>query len=79
MTSIMNTTAGEPMVDARVAASTLRLPYYWFSDNTMRAKHRIPHYLLGGLVRYRLSELCAWAASTSASRQRGTQNREDEA
>ena len=58
--------AGESMVDARVAASTLRLPYYWFADNTMRAKHSIPHYVLGGLVRYRLSELCVWAASHGA-------------
>jgi len=54
-------TAGEPMIDAKQAAAALRLPYYWFADHAMRAKYRIPHYLLGGLVRYRLSELTAWA------------------
>ena len=55
--------AGEPMIDGRQAAAALRLPYYWFADHTMRARYRIPHYLLGGLVRYRLSELAAWAAT----------------
>lgn len=59
--------AVEPMIDAKQAAASLRLPYYWFADPAMRSKYRIPHYLLGGLVRYRLSELSAWAArSTSA-------------
>ena len=42
---------GESMIDAKQAAAALRLPYYWFADHTMRAKYRIPHYLLGGLVR----------------------------
>jgi hypothetical protein len=32
----------------------------------MRSKYRIPHYLMGGLVRYRLSELSAWAARSTA-------------
>jgi hypothetical protein len=60
----------EPMVDARVAAVSLRLPHYWFADPAMRDRYRIPHYLLGGLVRYRMSELYAWAAThTTASRQ----------
>ncbi|MBG1252179.1 DNA-binding protein [Burkholderia pseudomallei] len=52
---------GESMIDARQASYSLRLPYYWFSDRTMRAAKRIPHYLLGGLVRFRLSELMTWA------------------
>ncbi|MCL6620427.1 MAG: hypothetical protein K6T33_11665 [Thermomonas hydrothermalis] len=54
--------AVEPMIDAKQAAASLRLPYYWFADPAMRSKYRIPHYLLGGLVRYRLSELQAWAS-----------------
>ena len=56
----------EPMIDAKQAAAALSLPYYWFADHTMRAKYRIPHYLLGGLVRYRMSELYAWAVSNRA-------------
>lgn len=56
----------EPMVDGRQAAEAFQLPYYWFSDRALRAKCRIPHYLLGGLVRYRLSELTAWAERNQA-------------
>lgn len=60
----------EPMIDAKQAAAALRLPYYWFADHAMRNKYRIPHYLLGGLVRYRLSELSAWAARSTAEQGR---------
>ncbi|MFT4269179.1 MAG: hypothetical protein QM586_18505 [Xenophilus sp.] len=60
----------EPMIDAKQAATALRLPYYWFADHQMRAKYRIPHYLMGGLVRYRLSELSAWAARSNAVQNR---------
>jgi hypothetical protein len=56
----------EPMIDAKQAAAALRLPYYWFADHAMRSKYRIPHYLMGGLVRYRLSELSVWATQSSA-------------
>ena len=49
-------TGVESMIDAKQAAAALRLPYYWFADHAMRSKYRIPHYLMGGLVRYRLSE-----------------------
>ena len=61
----------EPMIDAKQAAAALRLPYYWFSDHAMRSKYRIPHYLMGGLVRYRLSELSSWAMQSSAVLDRG--------
>lgn len=57
----------EPMIDAKQAACALRLPLYWFGDPKMRAKHRIPHYLLGGLVRFRMNELSTWAANSSAA------------
>ena len=56
----------EPMIDAKQAAAALRLPYYWFADHAMRTKYRIPHYLMGGLVRYRLAELSVWATQSSA-------------
>lgn len=58
----------EPMIDANHAAAALQLPYYWFADHTMRARLRIPHYLLGSLVRFRLSELKAWLATTTVHR-----------
>ncbi|WP_055325823.1 hypothetical protein [Ralstonia solanacearum] len=67
-----NQTASAPvdehMIDANHAAAALQLPYYWFADHTMRARFRIPHYLLGSLVRFRLSELKAWLATTTVHR-----------
>lgn len=56
----------EPMIDGRRASVVLNLPYFWFSDPSMRSRHSIPHYLLGGVVRYRLSELSEWAKSNQA-------------
>ena len=73
MTDNTNSTTGiEPMIDAKQAAAALRLPYYWFADHAMRTKYRIPHYLMGGLVRYRLSELSAWAARSTVVQDRDT-------
>ncbi len=63
-----------PLIDAKQAAAALRLPYYWFADHAMRTKYRIPHYLMGGLVRYRLSELSAWAARSAAVQDRDAQD-----
>ena len=75
MTDNTNSTAGiEPMIDAKQAAAALRLPYYWFADHAMRTKYRIPHYLMAGLVRYRLSELSAWATRTTAVQGRDSQD-----
>ena len=62
----MNTNTTETMIDGREASIALRLPYYWFRDPTARSRYRIPHYVLGGLIRYRLSELSEWAAKSSA-------------
>jgi Uma2 family endonuclease len=62
----MNSNTNEPMIDGRQASIALRLPYYWFRDPTERSRYRIPHYVLGGLIRYRLSELSQWAAKSSA-------------
>lgn len=55
----------ESMIDAKEAACALRLPLYWFADPRMRAKHRIPHYLLGNSVRFRANELSSWAANNN--------------
>lgn len=60
----------EPMIDAKQAAAALRLPYYWFADPQMRSKYKIPHYLMGGLVRYRSSELSARAGRSTAAQGR---------
>jgi len=68
----------DPMIDAKQAACALRLPLYWFGDPKMRAKHRIPHYLLGGLVRFRMNELSTWAANSSAAGDSDTQTDQSE-
>lgn len=60
----------EAMSNAVQTAAALRLPYYWFADPVMRDKYAIPHYLLGGLVRFRLSEISTWAERSSALRAR---------
>lgn len=63
----------QPMIDAKQAACALKLPLYWFADPKMRTKHRIPHYLFGGLVRFRMNELSTWASHSSAARDCDTQ------
>ena len=71
MTDNMTPATGvEPMIDAKQAAAALRLPYYWFADHAMRSKYRIPHYLMGGQERNRLSELTPSAARTTAEQGR---------
>lgn len=56
----------EGMINAREASHTLSLPYYWFSHRGMRMEKRLPHYCLGGAVRFRLSELLVWANQMAA-------------
>ena len=67
----------ETMSDAHQASSALSLPYYWFADPRMRTKFRIPHYLLGGLVRFRMSELFHWAAQSNVVQGRSTDSPQD--
>lgn len=58
---------GEPFVDAREAAYTMNLPMYYMTNARQRTKLRIPHYRIGRLVRFKLSELAAWQAAQSAA------------
>lgn len=51
---------GEPFVDAREAAYTMNLPMYYLTNAAQRAKLRLPHYRIGRLVRFKLSELAEW-------------------
>jgi hypothetical protein len=52
--------AGEPFVDAREAAYTMNLPMYYLTNAKQRTKLRLPHYRIGRLVRFKLSELAIW-------------------
>ena len=60
--SIQPLATDEAMVSPRQAAELLPLPRYWFTNPQLRARYRMPHYLLVGLVRFRLSELTTWAS-----------------
>ena len=55
--------AAEPMVGALQAARLLNLPPYYFTKPRCRFSKRIPHYRVGQMVRFRMSELTAWAAT----------------
>jgi hypothetical protein len=50
----------EPFVDAREAAYTMNLPMYYMTNARQRTKLRIPHYRIGRMVRFKLSELAQW-------------------
>lgn len=55
--------AVEPMVGAQHAARTLALPLHFFTKPSSRASKRIPHYRVGQMVRFRISELSTWATT----------------
>lgn len=50
----------ESFVDAREAAYTMNLPMYYLTNARQRTKMRIPHYRIGRVVRFKLSELAEW-------------------
>ncbi len=66
----------EPMIDAREASYAMNLPYYWFADQRMRALKRIPHYVLCGSLRFRLSELQRWQELHAARSDRQSESPE---
>lgn len=53
----------EPMVGAQHAARTLGLPLHFFTKPRSRTSKRIPHYRVGQMVRFRISELTTWVAT----------------
>ena len=56
----------EPFVDAREAAYTMNLPMYYLTNAAQRSRMAIPHYHIGRMVRFKLSELEAWLSARSA-------------
>lgn len=59
-TSLHPPVVREPFVDAREAAYTMNLPMYYMTNARQRTKLRIPHYRIGRMVRFKLSELAEW-------------------
>lgn len=50
----------EVMMTGKQAAHVFGLPNYWFIDRVMRENKRIPHYIVGSSVRYKMRELMMW-------------------
>jgi hypothetical protein len=50
----------ESMVSARAAHEALRIPMQWLNNAVERRARGVPHYRIGHLVRFRLSELEQW-------------------
>ena len=57
----------EPFVDAGEAAFTMNLPMYYLTNARQRSKLRIPHYRIGRMLRFKLSELSAWQQMKSSA------------
>jgi hypothetical protein len=51
---------GERLIDAREAAVKLNLPIHWLTCAKQRRRRGVPHYRVGKLLRFKLSELVAW-------------------
>ncbi len=51
---------GERLVDAREAAYCLNLSTYWLTHPKERVRRQVPHYRVGKLVRFKMSELNRW-------------------
>ena len=50
----------ERLVDAREAAFCLKLPMYLLTNPKDRQRLGLPHYRVGKMVRFKVSELMAW-------------------
>jgi hypothetical protein len=57
---------GERLIDAREAALALNLPHYWLTHAKERRRLRLPHFRVGKLLRFKLSELMAWMEERQA-------------
>ena len=57
---------GERLIDAREAALALNLPLYWLTHAKERRRLGLPHYRVGKLLRFKLSELIAWMEESQA-------------
>ena len=50
----------ERLVDAREAAYCLKVPIYLLTHPKERQRLGLPHYRVGKMVRFKVSELMAW-------------------
>ena len=65
--TLQPTVVRESFVDAGEAAFTMNLPMYYLTNARQRAKLLIPHYRIGRMLRFKLSELSAWQQMNSSA------------
>ncbi len=58
--SAMVAQSGSGLITYSEAARATQFPKYYFTNAAKRAEMKIPHYHVGGLVRYKLDEIVEW-------------------
>jgi hypothetical protein len=61
----------ERLVDAREAAYCLKVPIYLLTHPKERHRLGLPHYRVGKMVRFKVSELMAWMQAKSEEEAKG--------
>lgn len=61
----------ERLVDAREAAYCLKVPIYLLTHPKERERLGLPHYRVGKMVRFKVSELMAWMQAKAEEEAKG--------
>lgn len=61
----------ERLVDAREAAYCLKVPNYLLTHPKERQRLGLPHYRVGKMVRFKVSELMAWMQAKAEAEAKG--------
>jgi hypothetical protein len=61
----------ERLVDAREAAYCLKVPIYLLTHPKERQRLGLPHYRVGKMVRFKVSELMAWMQAKAEEEAKG--------
>ena len=61
----------ERLVDAREAAYCLKVPIYLLTHPKERQRLGLPHYRVGKMVRFKVSELIAWMQAKAEAEAKG--------
>lgn len=61
----------ERLVDAREAAFCLKVPIYLLTQPKERQRLGLPHYRVGKMVRFKVSELMAWMQAKAEAEAKG--------
>ena len=61
----------ERLVDAREAAYCLKVPIYLLTHPKERERLGLPHYRVGKMVRFKVSEVMAWMQAKAEEEAKG--------